>query len=392
MAADLGPRIAQLRLDHGLSQEALANKLGVSRQAVSRWECGETLPDTENLIALADLFEVSLDELVKGPGSEHEPVPEPESEPVSEPEKPTEPSPATPAEQRPPWPRRAGIALIFIGIALIFIGNILRYLGDAPFGMGHSSPSTREAIPFENALSDSDSHADIDGTQVRNLNIAATCGDVYLELDEDDAAQDRVRIFETFGENGSQVATPLWSLEGGTLRIEPSHPEEFSQIWVYVPVDVMGEIEDIDVAVGSGVAMLHNLICANLKLDVGSGGAFIYDAHAVSLDVECASGKVLVSDGHYSFMDIRIASGSGDVIVPERAPSAIEADVASGELTLHLPRTCAFKLTEKTPGSNVSYGFNVVFDGSAATYGDSEPSTSIDVSTGSGTVSIQPLE
>ena len=390
MAHDIGPRIAELRLARGLSQEALANELGISRQAVSRWERGEALPDTENLIALANLFGVTLDELVHAQAETVQvelEVKEDEGPAAAE-----EPSPAAAEAHMPPWLKQAGIAFIFVGIALIFIGGILRHLDNTPFGMGPSSPGTREAIPFENALSDSNSHADIDGARVRNLNVSVTCGDVYLELDEDNAAQGNVRVFETFGENGSQVAAPIWSLEGGTLRIKPTHPEEFSQIWVYVPVDVMGQLEDVDVAVGSGVAMLHNVVCSNLELDVGSGGAFIYDAHAVSLDVECASGKVVVSEGHYSFMDIQIASGSGDVIVPERAPSAIEADVASGELTLHLPRTCAFTLEEKTPGSNVSYGFNVVFDGGTATYGDSEPSTSITISTGSGTVSIQPFE
>ena len=48
----------------GLSQEALAEKLGVSRQAVSKWERSESSPDTDNLIALAKLYGVSLDELL----------------------------------------------------------------------------------------------------------------------------------------------------------------------------------------------------------------------------------------------------------------------------------------------------------------------------------------
>lgn len=50
----------------GLSQEALAAQLGVSRQAVSKWERSESSPDTDNLIALAALYDVSLDELLYG--------------------------------------------------------------------------------------------------------------------------------------------------------------------------------------------------------------------------------------------------------------------------------------------------------------------------------------
>ena len=59
----LGERICQLRREQGLSQEALADRMGVSRQAVSKWEKNLSYPDTENLLALAALFGVSADEL-----------------------------------------------------------------------------------------------------------------------------------------------------------------------------------------------------------------------------------------------------------------------------------------------------------------------------------------
>ncbi len=54
------------RKSAGLSQEELAEKIGVSRQAVSKWERAEASPDTDNLISLADVFGVTLDELIKG--------------------------------------------------------------------------------------------------------------------------------------------------------------------------------------------------------------------------------------------------------------------------------------------------------------------------------------
>lgn len=56
--------LIQLRKLKGLSQEELAEKIGVSRQTLSKWEVGETLPDIEKSRALADVFDVSLDELV----------------------------------------------------------------------------------------------------------------------------------------------------------------------------------------------------------------------------------------------------------------------------------------------------------------------------------------
>lgn len=59
-------RLMELRKKHGYSQETLANALGISRQAVSKWERAEASPDTGNLIALAKLYEMSLDELLNG--------------------------------------------------------------------------------------------------------------------------------------------------------------------------------------------------------------------------------------------------------------------------------------------------------------------------------------
>lgn len=57
-------KLVQLRKKKNLTQEELAEKLGVSRQAVSKWECGEALPDTENLVMIARLYGVSLDALL----------------------------------------------------------------------------------------------------------------------------------------------------------------------------------------------------------------------------------------------------------------------------------------------------------------------------------------
>lgn len=64
MTIEIAQRLVNLRKQHGLSQEALAEKLYVSRQAVSKWERAEASPDTDNLIALARLYGISLDELL----------------------------------------------------------------------------------------------------------------------------------------------------------------------------------------------------------------------------------------------------------------------------------------------------------------------------------------
>ena len=60
----LGERLKMYRTQKGLSQEKIAEMLDVSRQAVTKWEAGQTTPSSDNLIALANLYDVSLDELI----------------------------------------------------------------------------------------------------------------------------------------------------------------------------------------------------------------------------------------------------------------------------------------------------------------------------------------
>ena len=62
----LGEKIKELRRKAGMSQEQLAEKLNVSRQAITKWETDKGIPDIANLIAISDEFGLSLDELIKG--------------------------------------------------------------------------------------------------------------------------------------------------------------------------------------------------------------------------------------------------------------------------------------------------------------------------------------
>ncbi len=86
MTLETANRLYELRKKNNLSQEELAEKLGVSRQAVSKWERSEASPDTDNLIALAKIYGLSLDELIYGEKEEkkQEPAEEPEGDPKAE--------------------------------------------------------------------------------------------------------------------------------------------------------------------------------------------------------------------------------------------------------------------------------------------------------------------
>ena len=61
----LGEKLQLLRSRNGISQEELAEKLGISRQSVSKWESGQSIPDLKKLIILSDIYNVTIDSLVK---------------------------------------------------------------------------------------------------------------------------------------------------------------------------------------------------------------------------------------------------------------------------------------------------------------------------------------
>ena len=108
----LGQRISAYRRALGISQEELGARLGVSRQAVSKWETGAAAPDMENLLALAREFGVSVAELTATP-------------------EPPAPEETAPGPKPAPRPRRRGwwIALVIVLVLLVFMTGTLIVLG-----------------------------------------------------------------------------------------------------------------------------------------------------------------------------------------------------------------------------------------------------------------------
>ncbi len=101
----LHQRIKHLRSQSGLSQEQVAAALGISRQAVAKWESGASAPSTENLFRLAELFGTTVDLL----------LPEPDTAPAS-------PPPPSAPPQRPLLQRRIrDVLVVLLGYCLIYL-------------------------------------------------------------------------------------------------------------------------------------------------------------------------------------------------------------------------------------------------------------------------------
>ena len=62
---NIGDRILELRKSKGYSQEDIANKLNVSRQTISKWETNQSLPDSDKIVPLCELFDISTDDLLR---------------------------------------------------------------------------------------------------------------------------------------------------------------------------------------------------------------------------------------------------------------------------------------------------------------------------------------
>lgn len=119
----LSERIAALRTGLGMSQGDVAERLEVSRQSVSKWETGQSVPDLDKIIKLADLFGVTVDELVR----------EGERPQPGQPAQFTEPQPAPPPEPQVVYVQEkrgltktqtAGVCAEVVGLALDLLGLV----------------------------------------------------------------------------------------------------------------------------------------------------------------------------------------------------------------------------------------------------------------------------
>lgn len=152
---DVAERLAALRKRAGLSQGDVAERLNVSRQAMSRWETGFTVPSTDNLSHLGRLYGVTLDELLSYSAA----LP---------PEKPQEEAPAQQPKAEAPAPTpppAAASALTHAKVIIIALSILCLLLAIGVGVLLHQKHSENRELTFDEIESESIEDADIDEFQ-----------------------------------------------------------------------------------------------------------------------------------------------------------------------------------------------------------------------------------
>lgn len=185
--------LAQLRKEHGYTQEQLAEKLNVSRQAVARWEAGETAPDVYILQKICGIFGVSADDILNGtppkPAKVEFAVP-PESEPLAE--------PAAAAAVKTPLPLK--VKLIFgVVLAVILAASVLIHLAIIRLGT---------AWGIKQMKSDSD-----ESSQPKIFSLSYTYENEFWTADEYEKwSKDQLEYYREMYESGKKL---WWYTEDG---------------------------------------------------------------------------------------------------------------------------------------------------------------------------------
>ena len=189
MNIEIANRLQQLRKQKGYSQEQLADELGISRQAVSKWERAEASPDTDNLICLARLYGISLDELLsteESTASIRASVKEEKTEKTEQEEK---------AEETDRTQKKKGIRFSDDEGNEVFIGQEGIHLVDEDgdeVHLGADGMHFYDEDGDEVHIGDDDVYYDKDGKRVH-----VKCGDHFVFIKDREESSGKKKVFDS---------------------------------------------------------------------------------------------------------------------------------------------------------------------------------------------------
>lgn len=425
MNIETAKRLYEYRKAHGFSQEELAAKIGVSRQAISKWERSESSPDTDNLIALAQLYGVSLDTLLMGEdepkketakeeeksdtssaetAGKNEDTPETSSNAGGQYEPPKAGNDysadksgeaaalsrngaqtsqnANPAYQagntanttyyppiKPAKKKLSTGAKIIIGlICAVVILFISAMIGFSVYDEHVDDIVENQAE--QNAMNAGGSEVDAAG--INKISVDWTAGNVYVEYYDGSSIS-----FEESVESNSEYALGS-KTENGELEID-----------FYKNRGVTGgDDKDLHLYIPNGQSLTE------LEISTTSANINIGSVNADSLDVTTVSGEI-IANGEYTAMDIETTSGNAQVTSSAALIRQIDANSTSGNITVTVPQNIdGFFMEYETISGDISNDFGAQANGSSlrgtANYGNS--SMQIEVETVSGNFALKSLQ
>lgn len=437
MNIETAKRLYEYRKAHGYSQEELAAKIGVSRQAISKWERSESSPDTDNLIALAQLYGVSLDTLLMGEeepqkGSDitesgtADPHAESESGTDSGKEPETAESQATETENREPQAETEPAA------QPAQTENAYAYANSAPNEQNNSYGTAATYYPpvKKKKLGTGAKVAIIAGVVAVLIIIAAAIGiNAYDEIREDRLEMQRGETITQNAETTTMGNGAAGSSSSQTAyTVDPATVNKISVEWAAGSVNIAyydgsnitfddgldsadsnalftrTEGTELKIYFNQNTGNTHNSNRKDLQIQIPKDMTF------PEIDIECASAQInvngIIADkielhsisgeinatGEFASLDVETTSGTAQVTNTAALIRQIDANTVSGNITVTIPQSIdGFYLEYETVSGSVTTDFDTQSSGSSRrgilNYGNS--STKIEAETVSGDFSLR---
>lgn len=437
MNIETAKRLYEYRKAHGYSQEELAAKIGVSRQAISKWERSESSPDTDNLIALAQLYGVSLDTLLMGeeePQKESDitesgtadPHTESESGTDSGKEPETAESQATETENHEPQAETEPAA------QPAQTENAYAYANSAPNEQNNSYGTAATYYPpaKKKKLGTGAKVAIIAGVAAVLIIIAAAIGiNAYDEIREDRLEMQRGETITQNAETPTMGNGAAGSSSSQTAyTVDPATVNKISVEWAAGSVNIAyydgsnitfddgldsadsnalftrTEGTELKIYFNQNTGNTHNSNGKDLLIQIPKDMTF------PEIDIECASAQInvngIIADkielhsisgeinatGEFASLDVETTSGTAQITNTAALIRQIDANTVSGNITVTIPQSIdGFYLEYETVSGEVNTDFNTQSSGSSRrgilNYGNS--STKIEAETVSGDFSLR---
>lgn len=407
MNQKIAVRLVEYRQTAGLSQEKLAEQLNVSRQAVSKWERGESLPDIGNIIALADLYGVTVDELLRGEAAGEETTeadrgadaaganeegprnanataiddaleaqnPSNGNETsVQEASMVSDVAPGSANTTSVKSASRIAIIVIAAVIGVLLLGVFVFVLAFMPDGFAvrteGESYEVSATYPMKD-LVDDEFFAEGTGSFTASGIVSA----IRLNWQEGNVVIKKVPTGETnsalvIKEKVPGNSTELhWQQEGGLLILEQAGKAEVDnttsdsrdastapEVEILVP-DAMAIMDLLQLNVSGGSVGVQGLNLMNLNLRQSQGSVNFSDSSVMSGQVELAQGLLNMEGNFTQTMDLIQHNGSSTIICQGEGPSTMAVEVNGGLSSIGIGNEEGCQLNYERTGGELTVHF-----------------------------------